>query len=80
MSTPQRYELAWDYIWNGYSDYKKSIITNESNTRQGKEFSKEFSREVAMLAESNRKIPLSKTNRINKSKTAEKLQPSGTKE
>ena len=80
MSTPRRYELAWNYIWEGYNNWKKEVITNDSDSRQGKELSKEFTNEVAMLAESNRKIPLIKTNRVtNESKAAAKLHPSGIK-
>tara|TARA_Y100000310_G_C20565956_1_gene755503 strand:+ start:684 stop:920 length:237 start_codon:yes stop_codon:yes gene_type:complete len=78
MSTPLRYELAWNYIWEGYSNWKKSIIVNEPDTRQGKEFSKEFSHEVAKLAESNREIPAVKTNRVVQAKP--QLRISGVKE
>lgn len=80
MSTPRRYELAWNYIWEGYSDWKKEVITNDSDSRQGKELSKEFGCEVAMLAEGDEKIPLTKTNRAaNESKAISKLHPSGIK-
>ena len=41
MSTPRRYELAWNYIWEGYNNWKKEVITNDSDSRQGKELSKE---------------------------------------
>ena len=78
MSTALRYELAWNYVWESYSNWKKAIIIDESDGRQGREFSKEFGQEVAKLAESNREIPLVKTNRV-KAKTKFELQPSGIK-
>ena len=79
MSTALRYELAWNYIWEGYSNWKKAIIIDDPDSRQGREFSKDFGREVAKLAESNREIPLVKTNRVVKAKTKIRLQPSGIK-
>jgi len=78
MSTPKRYEQAWNYIWEDYNNWKKTIIIDEPDTRQGKEFSKEFGHEVAMLAESNRKIPLTKSNKA-KTETKAIFQPSGVK-
>ena len=81
MSTPRRYELAWHYIWEGYNDWKKEVITNDSDSRQGKALSKEFGREIATLAESSGKIPSTKTSgATNKSKAIAKLHPSGIKE
>jgi hypothetical protein len=81
MSTPERYEQAWNYIWESYNNWQKTIITDEPDTRQGKEFSKKFGYEVAILAESDKKIPLTETNRVtNKPKAAAKLHPSGIKE
>jgi hypothetical protein len=77
MSTPRRYELAWHYIWEGYNDWKKEVITNYSDSRQGKALSKEFGREVAILAESDSDIPIAKSNRKPIKKI--KQQPSGVK-
>ena len=64
MSTARRYNLAWNYIWESYSDWKKSIITNDPDSRQGKEFSKEFGHACAVLAESNDEIPVIKSNYV----------------
>ena len=64
MSTARRYNLAWNYIWESFSNWKKEVITNDPDSRQGKEFSKEFSHEVAVLAESNDEIPVIKSNYV----------------
>ena len=73
MSTPLRYELAWNYIWDNYSDWKKQTVTEKPNGRHATE----FAQAVVSLAESNKKIPVVKTNRVVQAKP--KLQPSGIK-
>ena len=77
MSTSLRYELAYNCIWGGYSNWKKKVITNDPDSRQGKALSKEFGREVAILAESDSEIPIAKSNRKPIKKI--KQQPSGVK-
>jgi len=74
MSTAKRYNLAWNYVWESYSGWKKTIITNDPDSRQGKEFSREFSHTVAKLAESDKDIPIIKSN------YKEELVPSGSNE
>ena len=39
-------------------------MTNDPDSRQGKEFAKEFGHEVALLAESNDEIPVIKSNYV----------------
>lgn len=55
----RRYRLAWDYVVENLSDYKKDIIINNFpyDNRVDKDVSDDVSREVAKLAESNRSIP-----------------------
>ena len=62
MSTAKRYNLAWNYVWEGYSVWKKDVINDEPDGRQGKAFSREFTHEVARLAESDQDIPIIKSN------------------
>lgn len=64
MSTAQRYNLAWNYVWESYSDWKKGVMTDFPDSRQGKDFSREFSHEVAVLAESDDDIPVIKSNYV----------------
>ena len=48
-----RYKCAWNHLFKETSEYIKKIIINDPTGRHAKE----LSHEVAMLAESNRRIP-----------------------
>ena len=75
MSTAKRYNLAYNYIFEGQSNYNKNIIINGSNEcRADARVVKEFSKDVCRLAESDKEIPIVKSN------YKEELVPSGLNE
>jgi hypothetical protein len=74
MSTAKRYNLAYNYIFENQSIFKKNILINGSNGRADSDVIREFTKEVCRLAESDEEIPIVKSN------YKEDLVPSGSNE
>ena len=74
MSTAKRYNLAYNYILEDKSKFIKNIIINGSNGRADDRVIRDFSKEVIILAEGDKEIPIVKSN------YKEELVPSGLNE
>ena len=65
MSTPQRYNLAYNYVFDKQSKYTKNVLINGAKCeRIEQQFTKAFTREVCRVAESNEEIPAVKCNYV----------------
>ena len=64
MSTPQRYNLAYNYVFDKHPPFKKNVLINGSDSRTDERYMKEFTKEVCRLAESDQEIPAVKCNYV----------------
>ena len=65
MSTPQRYNLAYNYVFDKQSNFKKNVLINgDESDRLDKSYMEQFSKEVCRLAESDAEIPAVKCNYV----------------
>jgi hypothetical protein len=65
MSTPQRYNLAYNYVFDKQSDFVKSVLINgDKCDRIEKQFTEAFTKEVCCLAESDAEIQAVKCNYV----------------
>ena len=62
MSTKIRYELAYNYVFDKRAHYAKEQIINGEGPSYDRVW-KEFIKEVTRLAESDKEIPIVKSNR-----------------
>ena len=77
MSTPKRYNLAYNYVFDKRADwYKETIIKGEGPSYN--RVWEEFIKEVTRLAESDKEIPIVKSNY--KELEKQYLTPTGTNE
>ena len=74
MSTSQRYNLAYNYVFDKESQFHKNILINGSKGRADARVVRDFSKDVCRLAESDKEIPIVKSN------YKEDLVPSGSNE
>ena len=74
MSTAKRYNLAYNYVFEEQSMFNKKILINGSSCRADSDVIKEFTKEVCLVAESDKDIPIVKSN------YKEDLVPSGSNE
>jgi hypothetical protein len=74
MSNAKRYNLAYNYVFENQSIFKKNIIINGSNGRADSDVIQQFTKEVCRLAESDKEIQIVKSN------YKEDLVPSGSNE
>ena len=58
MSTALRYELAWNFLFENCSSWKKHQIIEEPQGR----YASDLAKEVAKLAESDKDIPITNCN------------------
>jgi hypothetical protein len=64
MSTAIRYNLAWNYVWESYKDWKRAALLDEIHENKNGRFFNEFTKEVRRLAESQQDIPKVKSNYV----------------
>ena len=64
MSTAQRYNLAYNYVFEKQPSFKKEVLINGSKDRSDDRFMSEFTKEVCKLAESDVEIPVVKSNYV----------------
>ena len=64
MSTAQRYNLAYNYVFEKQPSFKKEVLINGSNDSSDDRFMSEFTKEVCKLAESDAEIPVVKSNYV----------------
>ena len=62
MSTAKRYNLAYNYIFDKQSNWKKKVLINVSESHSDKRILNEFTKDVCNLAESDTDIPIVKSN------------------
>jgi len=74
MSTAKRYNLAYNYLFEEQSMFNKNILINGSKGRADARVVRDFSKDVCRLAESDKEIPIVKSN------YKEDLVPSGSNE
>ena len=74
MSTAKRYNLAYNYLFEEQSMFNKNILINGSDGRADERVVRDFSKDVCRLAESDKEIPIVKSN------YKEDLVPSGSNE
>lgn len=77
MSTAQRYNLAYNYVFDKESKFHKKILINSSDCRADRDVIHEFTKEVCRVAESNMDIPIITSNY---KELKNKLVPSGSNE
>ena len=64
MSTAQRYNLAYNYVFEKQPSFKKEILINGSEDSSDDRFISEFTKQVCRLAESDEEIPVVKSNYV----------------
>ncbi len=64
MSTTQRYNLAYNYVFEKQPSFKKEILINGSEDSSDDRFISEFTKQVCRLAESDEEIPVVKSNYV----------------
>ena len=74
MSTAKRYNLAYNYLFEEQSMFNKNILINGSGGSADERVVRDFSKDVCRLAESDKEIPIVKSN------YKEDLVPSGSNE
>ena len=77
MSTSQRYNLAYNFIFDKQADWKKKVLINGSSSRSDDRIMAEFTKDVCRLAESDNDIPVVQSNY---KELKNKLVPSGINE
>ena len=78
MSTAQRYNLAYNYVFDKESKFHKNILINAGDCRVDRDVIQQFTKEVCRVAESDMEIPAVKCNYIVPQANT-KLQSSGIK-
>ena len=74
MSNAKRYNLAYNYVFDKQPTFKKDVLINGSSCRTDERYMKDFTKEVCIVAESDKDIPIVKSN------YKEDLVPSGSNE
>ncbi|MAH44582.1 hypothetical protein CMI37_02075 [Candidatus Pacearchaeota archaeon] len=64
MSTAQRYNLAYNYVFDKQPPFKKNVLINGSDSKTDERYMKEFTKAVCRLAESDSEIPAVKCNYV----------------
>ena len=78
MSTAQRYNLAYNFVFEKLPHWKKDVLINPQGRNLDDRVMKDFTKDVVRLAESDKKIPAVKCNYVVPQVNTE-LQPSGVK-
>ena len=64
MSTSQRYNLAYNYVFDKESKFHKNILINAGDGRADRDVIHQFTKEVCRVAESDMEIPAVKCNYV----------------